>query len=312
MRRRATRCEEASTNDLMEKFTVAREAYADAALERRGLAPFPAEKEDVESGSDADIAEYAARLGVEGDAAAWLVEQSAPESEIVRSARRGPFWPMLRGVGARAPPAVLRSSCERAPPSVLRSSCERASPAVLRSSCEHERTSSRRFAPSAADKLANPNVTLVEPAWWKLVQASCRQQANLQAPGASPASKSPSDDVRFGWFSRRWTADASSLTLVKPRRALGCGRHPRPYAGERATSRRLAARRRRGEPDGPEPRRRGEPLEVALQDVPQKRRALRLRAQRRRGARGRGGEEGRAVRGRGVFVVGAVVRPCCL
>mmetsp|Transcript_21003 Transcript_21003/g.64613 ORF Transcript_21003/g.64613 Transcript_21003/m.64613 type:complete len:300 (-) Transcript_21003:21-920(-) len=115
VRRRATRCEEASTNDLMEKFTVAREAYADAALERRGLAPFPAEKEDVESGSDADIAEYAARLGVEGDAAAWLVEQ---------------------------------------------------------------------FAPSAADKLANPNVTLVEPAWWKLVQASCRQQANLQAPGS--------------------------------------------------------------------------------------------------------------------------------
>ena len=47
-----------------------------------------------------------------------------------------------------------------------------------------------QFKPSAADRLANPNVTLVEPTWFHSVAASCRQQAFRHTPGAWAASAS--------------------------------------------------------------------------------------------------------------------------
>jgi len=127
VRKGSTACAEAATNDALERFEKARASFARRALAARGMEPFPVsdggtaiEKADGVAG----VKQYAAKLGIEGDAVEWLAAQ---------------------------------------------------------------------FAPSAADRLANPNVTLVEPTWFRTVGASCRQQAYRHTPGAKPELDSAED-----------------------------------------------------------------------------------------------------------------------
>jgi len=94
--RGASRCVQEATNDALEAYETARQAYARRALRARGMEPFPEDDDNVLAGDGAGgepaMARYAWKLGIEGDAAAWLLEEFEPKKKADGAVLSEPEW----------------------------------------------------------------------------------------------------------------------------------------------------------------------------------------------------------------------------